>query len=219
MATNFHIFEYWKNKSINDNPIVYDVGEPQCWACHKPIIVEQDDVNEDLKTIWNRTSGKLQRCHIIPASLGGSNVPSNLFLMCESCHQLAPDTLSKEAFFMWIEYRRSQCVLGIEVFKIVSEMETICTNLGLDFIEVQKFIGENGLKLLPECSWQMSWGLLVGKSYRINSFKRVPSNRVALFLFPTTHTNYYITGAGTMIYNMDCIDGAEQHLVKTFHLF
>ncbi|MBG9776228.1 HNH endonuclease [Brevibacillus laterosporus] len=156
MATNFQIFEYWKNKSINGDLIVYDVGEPSCWACHKPILVERDDVKEDLKAIWNRTSGKLQRCHIIAASLGGSNIPSNLFLMCESCHQLAPDTLNKESFFMWVEYRRSQCILGIEVFKMISEMETICTNLGLDFKEVQGFIGENGLKLLKECKEEIT---------------------------------------------------------------
>ena len=103
------IVNYWKDKAIisdgeivlekdadfkNSEPVISDIGEPECWACGKPI----DSVYE-LKTyeklladnpekIWDyaKVKSKLNRCHIYPKCAGGNEEPSNMFLLCECCH-------------------------------------------------------------------------------------------------------------------------------------
>jgi len=44
----------------------------------------------------------LQRCHIIPDSLGGKDEPSNLVLLCSRCHIDAPNVESKTFMWDWI---------------------------------------------------------------------------------------------------------------------
>lgn len=50
---------------------------------------------------------KLERCHIIPRSLGGPDHPSNIVLLCSHCHREAPNVADPE--FMWFWIRRT-CV-------------------------------------------------------------------------------------------------------------
>ena len=99
------IVKYWKDWLIAHG---FNLGEPACWACScwwepKYDIKDPNASWDEIYNCWNKVR-QLQRCHIIPESLGGSNEdPSNLFLMCKQCHDLAPDTTSKEMFFTWIE--------------------------------------------------------------------------------------------------------------------
>ncbi len=44
----------------------------------------------------------MQRCHIIPDSLGGKDEPSNLVLLRERCHIDAPNIESKSFMWDWI---------------------------------------------------------------------------------------------------------------------
>lgn len=46
---------------------------------------------------------KLERCHIIPYSLGGKDEPSNFVLLCSECHQEAPNVESKTFMWDWIK--------------------------------------------------------------------------------------------------------------------
>lgn len=46
---------------------------------------------------------KLQRCHIIPDSLGGKDEPSNFVLLCSECHQEAPNVESSTFMWDWIK--------------------------------------------------------------------------------------------------------------------
>lgn len=41
----------------------------------------------------------LERCHIIPDSLGGKDEPSNLVLLCKRCHAEDPNVADPE--IMW----------------------------------------------------------------------------------------------------------------------
>ena len=129
-TNHYDIFNYWKNKVIlsdgsivesveggidtmNDPaPVVYDWGEPSCWACDRP--VKNLPITEDLKILWThpKTKSLLNRCHIIPRLLGGKDKPSNLFLMCSECHSLSPDSTNVKAFFRWVYDRRRQYVDG-----------------------------------------------------------------------------------------------------------
>ena len=49
----------------------------------------------------------LERCHIVPHSLGGLDSPSNLVLLCYRCHKEAPNVADPR--FMWI-WMRAHCV-------------------------------------------------------------------------------------------------------------
>lgn len=103
MPSKAGIFEYWMNW-LDDNGV--DWGEPSCWACKKTFGGKYDIKNpnagrEEIIENWNRVP--LQRCHIIPKQFGGSDSPSNLFLMCIDCHDKAPDTRSREAFLKWVD--------------------------------------------------------------------------------------------------------------------
>ena len=46
---------------------------------------------------------KLQKCHIIPKALGGSNKPENIIPLCAMCHDKAPDVADKDHMFQWIK--------------------------------------------------------------------------------------------------------------------
>ena len=49
----------------------------------------------------------LHRCHIVPDSRSGANMPLNLVLLCRRCHREAPNVA--DARFMWI-WIRATCV-------------------------------------------------------------------------------------------------------------
>ena len=128
------IFEYWKDKAILENGevvgvkdalngnskyemVICDWGEPCCWACDKPIIGEYEknrEGNVDLNLIWDDkvVKSKLEKCHIIPRAKGGEDVPSNLFLMCPSCHEQSPDTVNAGNFFRWVYDQRKTHTMG-----------------------------------------------------------------------------------------------------------
>lgn len=141
-TSHYRIFDYWKDKVILSSGevkttrerktsddyevVVYDWGEPCCWACEKPAIHDQDlerffDAHPDtespdfFKKLYDLKSvrSKLNRCHIHPNALGGADSPENLFLMCEECHELSPDTTNRTAFFRWVYDRRQRYFLGV----------------------------------------------------------------------------------------------------------
>lgn len=101
MPSKAKIFEYWMNWLDEEG---FDWGEPSCWSCRK-FFMDKYDIKDpsasrdEIIKNWNRVP--LQRCHIIPRQFGGSNEANNLFLMCVECHDKAPNTRSREAFFKW----------------------------------------------------------------------------------------------------------------------
>ena len=143
MVGHYRIMKNWLGKTITRKGIVgtdinadailiiEDEGEPMCWGCGKPIIsniekgmqatVLQDD---DIKRLWSTSKvlSKLNRCHITPASLGGSDNADNLFLMCRDCHFASPDTLNREAFFRWVYKQRKSKVSGVKSFQELSRL-------------------------------------------------------------------------------------------------
>lgn len=134
-ASHYEIFDYWKDKVITKYgkvksfdedisgatyiTVVSDWAEARCWGCGKPAVSEKqedaiyekcDKENDfDYKMFWNndKIKSKFERAHIIPKSLGGSNEPSNLFLLCPECHHYSPDTTNPANFYRWI-YKRNQ---------------------------------------------------------------------------------------------------------------
>jgi 5-methylcytosine-specific restriction endonuclease McrA len=96
-------FFHWKDRLV-DMGIFIDWGEPSCWTCgfhygSKYDIKSSDASWSKILNGWERIP--LQRCHIVPRSLGGMDESSNLFLMCRECHDLQPNTALPEIFLEW----------------------------------------------------------------------------------------------------------------------
>ena len=86
-----------------------DWGEPSCWACNwyreewEIPDNARGNAHQKITNVWNKTSGHLERCHVVPHERGGSDHPSNLVLMCRKCHELSPDTVRPEVLFKWMK--------------------------------------------------------------------------------------------------------------------
>lgn len=98
------ILDYWKDR-LWDVGVFCDWGEPSCWGCgfHYGARYDIKWSNaswDEIYALWDRVP--LQRCHLKPRSLGGRDEPSNLFLMCRECHDLAPNSPYPDVFFRWV---------------------------------------------------------------------------------------------------------------------
>ena len=87
----------------------------ECWDHHSQHVDECDIAPDwgDWETDWNmcwccgqRTS-HLQRCHIVPKSLGGTFEPHNIVPLCGACHDEAPDVIDKNIMFEWIKEQQN----------------------------------------------------------------------------------------------------------------
>lgn len=121
------IARYWINKAIdektfkvieytgklNQMEIMVDEYEPCCWAC-KCYDWEPEDKYKTFEQLWDwePTSYYLEKCHILPKMLGGTDDPSNLFLLCKKCHYESPDTINPDNFFAWVVYKRTYETYG-----------------------------------------------------------------------------------------------------------
>lgn len=138
-TSHYRIFDYWKDKCIDKYgncytegtvdyditiPMVYDWGEPECFACRMSAIDYGKDMFEEeeyekalkaeddsgLKYIYSRKDVKkhLDRAHIIPKALQGKDEPSNYVLLCHRCHRDSPDISNKKLFLSWVFKRRKE---------------------------------------------------------------------------------------------------------------
>ncbi|MFD2755637.1 HNH endonuclease [Comamonas terrae] len=78
------IVAYWTNRRSEVGMAVdWTEAHLLCWRCaHKR---------------------NLQRCHIVPRSLGGSDQPENLVLLCKQCHTEAPNVADSEFMWTWLK--------------------------------------------------------------------------------------------------------------------
>lgn len=78
---------YWR-KRIYEGDLSVDWSEANthCWRCG--------------------CERNLERCHIIPHSLGGKDDPSNIVLLCKRCHAEGPNVEDSEIMWDWIKAYR-----------------------------------------------------------------------------------------------------------------
>ena len=79
------IVRYWFfEQLVNECGLSVDTAEAheRCWRCG--------------------CEYNLERCHIVPASLGGKDEPSNLDLLCHRCHLDNPNITDPEIMWDWI---------------------------------------------------------------------------------------------------------------------
>ncbi|MBP2028393.1 hypothetical protein J2Z35_002194 [Acetoanaerobium pronyense] len=77
------IVDYWFSR-VDECGLSVDAAEAheRCWRCGY--------------------ESRLERCHIIPYSLGGTDLPSNLVLLCPRCHIENPNVTDPEIMWDWI---------------------------------------------------------------------------------------------------------------------
>ena len=97
------IAEYWLGTEegrarLPNNAAMIDRGEPSCFACGW--MANARDEPPELWRVWNRAA--LQRCHLVPDALGGTDDPCNLVLLCARCHTEAPDVGDADYMLRWI---------------------------------------------------------------------------------------------------------------------
>lgn len=82
-VTHCEIVDYWASRQSECGLSVdWDEAKNRCWRC--------------------TGKRKLQRCHIVPRSLGGGEQPSNLVLLCAQCHSEAPNVADPEFMWTWL---------------------------------------------------------------------------------------------------------------------
>ena len=129
------VFDHWKDH-LDRLGFFIDWGEPSCWACGfhygAKYDIRRGDVGWDkVLQCWNKIP--LQRCHIVPRSLGGTDDASNLFLMCRECHDLAPNTNIPEIFFEWARRQSSD---AREFSKVRAALESF----GIGMADAENFL-------------------------------------------------------------------------------
>jgi hypothetical protein len=125
MPTKAQIFEHWMEWLDRRG---MDWGEPCCWACKRDFNIKYDlnkpsATREDIIKNWERVP--LQRCHIIARQFGGEDIPENLFLMCKSCHDRAPNTKSREAFLDWVERQDYTALVQEDIMRELRNFELL----------------------------------------------------------------------------------------------
>lgn len=92
------IIEYWKDKHDEKDLLFWwNDADKICWGCG----------TEKSK---NRN---LDRCHIIPYSCGGKDIPSNYVLLCNGCHKEGPNILDDELMWDWLKSRKQNSYMGL----------------------------------------------------------------------------------------------------------
>lgn len=119
----------------------YRMNKQARWAaksfvCHENAVysfTSIENMDEAVSRCWccGRVSSGLQRCHIIPKSLGGTDEPSNVIPLCNVCHDMAPDVACSEAIWYWI-----------------SSCQNPLTGIGLGFMWENFVVAKEAIQLL-----------------------------------------------------------------------
>lgn len=86
-----------------------------CWEAHDSRLQEgATAVNDELfddkwECCWccGSDARRLQKCHIVPRSLGGSCAPENIVPLCSFCHDQMPDVADPEATWVWLREKQN----------------------------------------------------------------------------------------------------------------
>lgn len=155
------ILNYWIDRGITARgdvsetrgmPVVISPWEPQCWCCGERVFLGELPKCDSDEKLWDhpKARSKLNRCHIVPKSLGGPDSPENLFLMCEACHEAAPDTKNREGFLRWVYRKRQVSYGGVNTDDFLREWQAEVESRGYAWLDFLK-------KLHDVCGDNVGW--------------------------------------------------------------
>jgi hypothetical protein len=88
------IVQYWQSQKAQI-AVDWKKAADYCWRCGKQLIRGTAERNSEDNAFRHRA-------HIIPRSLGGSDEPSNIIILCRHCHVLAPDVVDPQFMWNWL---------------------------------------------------------------------------------------------------------------------
>ena len=89
-----------------------------------------------------RESSKLERAHIIPHSLGGSNDVSNYILLCSKCHRESPDIASESALIEWMNEQPTEMESMLKIIQQEMDKYNKETQMTVDEILIKETFSE-----------------------------------------------------------------------------
>ena len=100
------IVAYWSRR-VDESGLSVDWSEAKthCWRCG--------------------CERNVQRCHIVPDSLGGKDEPSNIVLLCSRCHADGPNVADPDVMWDWIRaygvafYGTFWSCMGMKEYKFI----------------------------------------------------------------------------------------------------
>jgi len=111
LPTHKAIVEYWQPRVCEqDLGTDWDEAEHRCWRC-------------GVKRSGKKS--KLEKCHIIPAQLGGPDTVDNLVLLCWRCHAEAPNINSKTVMWDWIKTTKADFYDTFWTLRVFDEVEKL----------------------------------------------------------------------------------------------
>lgn len=101
--TKWAIVQYWAGSPSGHEVFAprLSIDDPCCFACGW--FSERWKEGRSARKSWERA--RLERAHIIPAGLDGSDEAANLILLCTPCHEESPDWFSPWEMAAWISRR------------------------------------------------------------------------------------------------------------------
>ncbi|MGW0626407.1 HNH endonuclease [Streptomyces sp. NPDC002758] len=101
--TKWAIVQYWATSPFGHEVFAphLTVDDPCCFACGW--FSERWKNGRSTRKAWERAN--LERAHITPAGLGGSDRASNIILLCTPCHEESPDWFDPWEMARWISSR------------------------------------------------------------------------------------------------------------------
>jgi hypothetical protein len=105
-VSNRQIVDYWCR--VEDEcglGVDWSEAHERCWRC--------------------AYKARLEKCHIVPASLGGPDTADNLVLLCGRCHREAPNHQDPRYMWRWLRatnvplYETYWTIRGFEEFEVM----------------------------------------------------------------------------------------------------
>tara|TARA_Y100000114_G_C11608070_1_gene253721 strand:+ start:58 stop:651 length:594 start_codon:yes stop_codon:yes gene_type:complete len=148
----------------------YSVWLSKCVSYWESRIYEGDlgvDFSEAHERCWRcGYKRKLQKCHIVPKSLGGKDDVSNLIPLCGQCHDEAPDVDDPEYIWEWIKNDRG---IGYDSYWGLRAIQSSGVNLSLlkeeDLCALKKEMQKNYKRVSSHCG-QNNQGQIFSNSTR-----------------------------------------------------
>ncbi|HWZ15856.1 MAG TPA: HNH endonuclease signature motif containing protein [Mucilaginibacter sp.] len=132
------IIKYWEvNIYEGDLSIDFSEAHERCWRCGY--------------------KSKLEKCHIIPHSLGGPDSPDNYVLLCSICHSEGPNIDDRDFFWDWLKahkaifYNTYWITRGMQEYELVYKKSIVKELLELNISpdNIKPLLQEQ----INKCSW------------------------------------------------------------------
>lgn len=111
VPTKWQLAQHWNSSPDRKTfaPLLEDLRHACCFTCGW---YSERWAKATAKSCWERAT--LERAHIVPASLGGSDDAANVILLCAPCHRDSPDWHDPSAMAEWIAMRPDRSSKEIE---------------------------------------------------------------------------------------------------------